>query len=143
MPVGEELDGINVGLMPGERLNGLAGANVPELGESVASARDKGVLVCRVEADTHDVAKMVGELNHLGAGFDIPLHAGHITGRGDDAAVVYEAAARQVAGVTGELTGDLCRPVAVLIKVVDGADIIETTTGDIVAARGISASHDP
>jgi len=92
--VGEELDGINVGLMPGERLDGLAGANVPELGESIASTGDKSVLVRWVEADAHDISKMVGELNHLGAGFDIPLHAGHITGRGDDAAVVDEAAAR-------------------------------------------------
>ena len=54
--VGEELDGIDVGLVAGEGLDGLAGAYVPELGEGVTGAGNEGVLVRRVDADAHDVA---------------------------------------------------------------------------------------
>lgn len=46
--VGEELDGVDVGLVAGKGLDGLAGADVPELGESIAGTRNEGVLVCRI-----------------------------------------------------------------------------------------------
>ena len=141
--VGEELNGVNVGLVAGECLHGLPGADIPQLGEGVACARDKGVLVRRVEADAHDVAEVVGKLDNLSAGLDIPLHARHVARRGDDAAVVDEAAARQVAGVARQFAGDPCRPVAVLVEVVDGADVVETAAGHKVAARGVCAGHDP
>jgi len=44
--------------------------------------------------------------------------------------------ARQFAGHAG-------RPVLVRIKIIDRADVVETATSDIVAARGVRASHDP
>lgn len=78
--VGEKLDGVNIGLVTSKSLYSLASSNVPELGKSIASARDEGVLICRIQADAHDVAKMVGELNLLCAGLDVPLHTGHVSG---------------------------------------------------------------
>lgn len=80
MSVREELDGVDVGLVTSKSLYSLASSNIPELGESIASARDEGVLICRVQADAHDIAKMVGELNLLCAGLDVPLHTGHVSG---------------------------------------------------------------
>lgn len=143
MAIREELDGVDVGLVSGEGLDSLAGSDIPQLGKSIASTGDEGVLVGRVEADAHDVAEMVGELVNLLARLNIPLHAGHVTGRGQDAAVVDEAAAGQVAGVTGELPGDARGAVALLVEVVNGADVVETTACDEVSAGGVGAGHDP
>jgi hypothetical protein len=141
--IGEELNGVNVGLVAGKGLDGLACSDIPELGERVAGTGDEGVLVCGVQADAHNVAEMVGKLVDLLARLDIPLHAGHVAGRGQDAPVVDEAAARQVAGVARQLTGDARGAVALLVQVVDGADVVETTACDKVSARGVGASHDP
>ena len=47
--------------------------------------------------------QMVGEFSDLGTGFNIPEHTGHVSGRGEDATIVDEAAAGEIAGVTGEL----------------------------------------
>lgn len=141
--IGEELDRVDVGLVPGECLHGLAGTDIPQLGERIAGAGDEGVLVGRVEADAHDVAQVIGELDHLRPRLDVPLHARHVARRGDDAAVVDEAAARQVAGVARELPGDPRGPLAVLVEVVDGADVVETAARDVVSARGVGARHDP
>lgn len=141
--VREELDGVDVGLVTSKRLHGLAGADIPQLRESVASTRDKGVLVGGVEADAHDIAEVVGELNDARAGLNVPLHTGHVARRGQDAAVVDEATTGEVAGVTGQFASDAGGAVTVLVQVVDGADVVETTAGDVVAARGIGAGHDP
>lgn len=119
MAVGEELDGVDIRLMAGKGLDGLSGTDVPQLSEGVAGAGDEGVLVRRVQADAHHVAEVIGKLHGLTAGLDIPLHAGHVTGRGQDAPVVDEPTAGKVPGVTGQLAGDPGGPVAVLIKVVD------------------------
>lgn len=143
MAIGEELDGVDVGLVAGKGLDGLAGADVPQLGKGVACARDEGVLVGRVEADAHDVAEVVGELDDLGARLDIPLHTCHIARRREDAAVVDEAAAREIAGMARQFAGDAGGAVAVRVEVVDGADVVEAAAGDIVAARGVGAGHDP
>lgn len=141
--VGEELDGVDVGLVAGKSLDGLAGADIPELGESVAGTGDEGVLVGRVEADAHDVAEVVGKLGDALAGLNVPLDTGHVARGGEDGAVVDEATAGEVAGVAGELAGDARRAVALLIEVVYGADVVETTAGDKVARGGIGAGHDP
>lgn len=97
MTIGEKLDGVDIGLVASECLYGLAGANIPKLSERIASTRHKGVLVCGVQADAHDVAQMVGKLNDLCSCLDIPLHACHIAGGGEDAAVVDKTAAREIA----------------------------------------------
>lgn len=77
--IGEKLDGVDVGLVTSKSLYSLASANIPELGKSIASARDEGILICRVQADAHDIAKVVGELNLLCAGLNVPLHTGHVS----------------------------------------------------------------
>lgn len=143
MAVGEELDGIDIALVARKGLHGLAGADIPQLGEGVAGAGDEGVLVGGVDADAHDIAQVVRELGDFGTGLDIPLHAGHVAGRGEDAAVVDKSAAREVSRVAGELAGDAGRAITVGVEVVDGADVVETTAGDVVAAGGVGASHDP
>lgn len=141
--IGEKLDGVDIGLVASECLYGLAGANIPKLGERIASTRHKGVLVCGVQTDAHYVAQVVGELNDLCPRLDIPLHACHIAGGGEDAAVVDETAAREITCMTRKLPVDTSRAVTVRVQVVDGANVVETTAGDEVAARGIGASHNP
>lgn len=44
--------------------------------------------------------------------------------------------------MTRELTGDPSRPVSGG-EVVDGADVVETTAGDVVSRGGVGAGHDP
>ena len=143
MAVGEELDGVDVGLVAGKCLDRLSGANVPELGKGIAGARDECVLVGRVEADAHDVAEVVGELGHLLTRLNVPLHTRHVARRGQDGAVIDEAAAGEVSGVARELPGHPCGAVALLVEVVDGAYVVEAAAGDKVPARGVGARHDP
>lgn len=78
VPIGEELNGIDVGLVTRKSLHSFASSNIPKLGEGVASTRDKGVLICWVEADAHNIAKVVGEFNLFGASLNIPLHTSHV-----------------------------------------------------------------
>lgn len=91
--IGEELDGVDVGLVTRKSLHSLASSDVPELSESVASTGDESVLICWVEADAHDIAEVVGEFDLLRAGLDIPLHTGHVAGGGQYTSVVDETAA--------------------------------------------------
>lgn len=142
VPVGEELDGVDVGLVSSKSLDGLTSPDIPQFGESITGARDEDVLVGRVDADGHDVAQVVGELGHLRAGLDIPQHTGHVTGRGKDTAIVDETAAGQVTRVSRQLARDTGRPLAGR-QVVDRANVIQTATGDIVSTRGVGASHHP
>lgn len=101
MAIGEELDGVDVGLVAGKSLDRLSGTDIPELGERVAGTGDEGVLVGGIQADAHDIAEMVGKLGDLLARLNVPFHAGHVTRRGEDAAVVDESTAREITGVTG------------------------------------------
>lgn len=119
MTVGEELDGVDIGLVAGKSLDCLPCSDIPQLGEGITSTRDKGVLVGRVQTDAHDIAEVVGELNHFGTGLNIPLHASHISGGGQDAAVIDKAAAGQITGVTRQLTSDPGWAISVLVQVVD------------------------
>lgn len=93
MTIREELNGIDVGLVARKGLHSLTSSDIPELCEGVASTGDEGILVCWVEADAHDIAEVIGKLDLLGARLDVPLHAGHVSGRGEDAPVVDESAA--------------------------------------------------
>lgn len=143
MPVREELNRIDIRLVSSKGLDGLASTDIPQLGKGIAGTRDEGVLVGRVEADAHDISEVIGELDNLAASLNVPLHAGHVTRRGENTPVVDEAAARQVACVAGELAGNPGGAVPVLIEVVDGADVIETTAGNVIAAGRVGARHDP
>lgn len=124
MTIGEKLDGVDIGLVPSEGLHSLARTYVPQFSEGIAGTRNEGVLVCRVQANAHDIAEMVGKLHDLGAGLNVPLHTGHIARRGENTPVIDKTAARQVAGMPRELTGDASGSVAVLIEIIDRTDII-------------------
>lgn len=93
MSVGEELNGVDVGLVTRKSLHSFTSSNVPQLCEGVTSTGDESVLICWVEADAHDIAKVVGKFNLLGARLNIPLHASHVARRGENASVVDESTA--------------------------------------------------
>lgn len=123
-------------------LHALLLADIPQLRESVASTRDELVVVEGVDAQAHHIAEMVGKLVHLGARLEIPQHARHVAGRGEDALVTDESTATEVARVAGQLSGDARRPLPCR-QVVDGADVVETTASDVVARGRVGAGHDP
>lgn len=102
----EELNSVDIRLMTAESLHGLPRSDIPELSKSVASTGDKDVVICGIDADGHDVAQMVGKLGNFTTSFDIPQHAGHIARRSDDATVIDEAAAGEIAGMATELPCD-------------------------------------
>lgn len=129
--------------MASKGLDSLSGTDIPELSESIASTRDEGVLVGRVQANAHDIAKVIGELGDPLAGLDIPANTGHVTRRGEDTAVIDEATAGEVSSVTRELAGDARGAFSLLVEVINRANVVETTAGDEVAAGGIGAGHDP
>lgn len=140
--VGEELNRVDVGVVSSKSLTALLLSDVPELSKGIASTGHELVVVERVNAQTHDVAQVVCKFCDLLAGLDVPEHASHVAGRGKDAAVVDETAARQVAGVPTKLPchsgGAFSRA-----QVVDGANVVETTASHVVAAWRVSAGHDP
>jgi len=126
----------------GKGLHGLSGTDVPKLGECIASTRDEYVLVRRVDADGHDVAEVVSELGDLRSRLDIPQHAGHVSRGRNYSAVVDEATAGQVARVPREFS---CHTGRALTggQVVNGADVVETTAGNVVPAGSVRTSHHP
>lgn len=63
--VGEELNGIDIRVVCGERLDALLLADIPKLGKSVTGTRHELVVIERVDAQAHDVSEMVGKLVHL------------------------------------------------------------------------------
>lgn len=128
--------------MAGEGLHCFANTNVPQFGKHVACARDKDVVGSRVDADAHDISQMVCKLGDLGSRLNVPEYAGHVTGRRQDTSVVDEAAAGQVSRMAREFTGDSRRPISGG-QVVDGADVVEATAGDVVAGWSVGAGHDP
>ena len=78
--VGEELDGVDVGVVRCERLAAFLLSDVPQLGEGVAGSRHELVVIQRVYAQAHDVSKVICEFGDLLAGFNVPQHAGHVAG---------------------------------------------------------------
>lgn len=118
--------------MRGKRLRAPLLSYVPHLCKGIACTRDKHVVVNGVQAKAHDIAEMVGKVVYLGARLNVPQGASHVTGRGEDPAIVDEATAREIAGVAGQLTRDAGRAFAGG-KVVDGADVVQTTASDVVA----------
>jgi hypothetical protein len=140
--VGEELDGVDIGIVGRKGLDTFLLTDIPELGEGIARTRDELVVVERVDAQAHHVTQVVGELVDLGTGFQIPQDTGHVTRRGEDASVADETAAAEVSRVARQFPGDTGRAIA-RRQVVDGADVIQTTAGDVVPAGRVGAGHDP
>lgn len=123
-------------------LHSFAGSNVPKFCKCVASSRDKYVLICRVDADTHDVSQVISEFRNFGPSLDIPQHACHVSRRRNDAAIIDESTAREVARVSRELPRYAGRPFT-RREIIDGADIIETATSHIIAAWSVGTGHHP
>jgi len=88
---------------------------------------------------------MVTEFHDPDAGFNVPQHTGHVTGRSDNLSVIDEPAAREIARVSTEFPGALDRanPAFLRTEIVNGANVVETTAGDKVARRRIGTGHDP
>ena len=82
----------------------------------------------------HHVASVVAELHDTDTRFDIPEHAGHVTGAGDDLAVAEETAAAEVARMSAQLASPFAAGTAIsIIEGVYGANVVQTTTGNEVA----------
>ena len=64
-------DGVDVGLVAGERLSAHAFPDVPELGRGVAGARYKQLDVWP-QRQAHDITGVAGECGRLLASFDVP-----------------------------------------------------------------------
>jgi hypothetical protein len=140
--VREELDSVDVALVSGKGLNGLASSDIPELGERIAGTGNEDILIRWIYADGHDITKMVSEFSNLGASLDIPEHTGHIARGSEDAAIIYEATAGEVSRMAGELTSDTSRSIT-RRQIIHGTNVVETTTGNVVSTRSVCAGHDP
>jgi len=140
--VGEELNSVDVRIVGGEGLDTLLLSNVPELCEGIAGTGNELIVVERVDAQAHDIAEMVGEFLQLLASLNIPEHTGHVTGRRQDATIVDEATAREVSRMTRQFSSNTSGAIAGG-EVVNGTDVVQTTTSDVVATGSIGTSHDP
>lgn len=140
--IGEKLDCVDVGVVRSKGLHAFLLADIPQLGEGIASARYELVVVEGVYAQAHDISQVVGELMHLGPGFQVPKHAGHVARRGEDSLVAYEPTATEVSRMARQLSRNAGRAFA-RGQVVDGADVVQATAGHIVAGGRVRARHDP
>jgi len=135
LPGWEEGNGIDVCLVASEGLDGLSGSHVPQFRELVASPGDEGVLVGR-EGYAHHVTGVIEELLHLRTRLRVPKNAGVVPRSGDDAFVVNETTAGEVAGVSVELTrhsnGNLFGA-----QVVNGANIVQASARHETAGWGV------
>lgn len=86
---------------------------------------------------------MVGKFGDFLAGLDIPFHASHVSRGSQNTAVVDKPAAGQVTGMTRQFPSHACGAIALLIEVVDGANVVEAAAGHEVSAGSIGAGHDP
>lgn len=142
--VGEGGDGVDVGFVAGEGVGALAGLDIPDLGGGVASSRNEDALVGRDSA-RHDVtlvSLLAVEFGDLGASLNVPKNAGHVTGGGDDLLLIEETAAREEASVGAKLTADSDGELSAS-KVVNRANVVETSASNEAARGGESAGHDP
>lgn len=94
IPVREELDRVNVGVVSRKCLYAFLLSNVPKFRECVTGAGDELIVVERVDAQTHHVTQMIRELMELRTSLDIPKHTGHVAGGSENTAVVDESTAR-------------------------------------------------
>eukprot|EP00732_Lithocolla_globosa_P005325 Lithocolla_globosa_v1_NODE_5448_length_1237_cov_33.906937.p2 type:complete len:131 gc:universal NODE_5448_length_1237_cov_33.906937:334-726(+) len=126
-------NGIDVGVMTEKGLNGVfAGTDIPETGSSVTACRHKGLfgLTVGFHRQTHHITGV--PLKGVGSKpvFNVPQNAGHVTRTGQDLRVGQKSAARKVASVATELSGN--PGTTALPQVVDGTHIIKTTAGNKV-----------
>lgn len=159
--VREELDSVDIAFVACEGLYCFAGTDVPDLGHGVACARDEDVgiraereassrtsseekrLKEKTPADSpHDIPSVIIVLLNPNPILNVPEHTSHITGTSQNLPIIQEPAARQVSRMRRELSrnfnGSLPTP-----KVINRADVVETSTSYPVPRRRIRARHDP
>ena len=91
----------------------------------------------------HYVPSVVAELHNADTSLDIPEHAGHISRTGDNLAVIEESAAAEITRMSAQFASTLDVASIFAVQVVNGTDIVETTTGDKVSGGGIGTGHNP
>ena len=146
--VREEGDGVNIGLVSSERLNTLAytntSAKIPELSRSIDGTRDKCVAVDR---DTHNITIVTLEALDGSSSVDIPQNAGGVTRGGKNFIIIYEAAAREITFVVLKFSTSVNSHITIIyssiLKTIDRAEVIETTTCHESTRLGVGAGHDP
>jgi len=143
--IGEELHGVDVGLVASEGLDAgslvVVGTHIPELTGGVARTGDKGVVVHR---NAHHITSVVVEDGLGSLGLDVPQDTSGITRRGQNLIILDETAARQVTLVLSKLGMSLLLAIDVVLgQLVHGAQVVEATAGHESAGRRVGASHDP
>lgn len=143
LAIGEEGDGVDVGLMSDVGLDGLAGPDVPNLGGGVHAASNEDILVFGVEGEAHYISRVAGVGRQDLSGANIPQDTGGVTRRREDASFVDKAAAAQISVVRYQLL--LCPGLLLrLLEVVYRAHIVQTAARDEVALGLLEgAGHDP
>lgn len=74
----EELDGIDILLMPHKRLHGPLRSDIPKLRKRIARTGHKRVVTRWTDTDTHNISQVIRKLRYFVSRFDIPHHARHI-----------------------------------------------------------------
>ena len=86
---------------------------------------------------------MIAELYDPNTSFDVPQHASHITGTGNNLSVVDETAAAEITRMSAQFPSPLHVATLFAVEVVDRTDIVKTTTSNETSRWRISTGHDP
>ena len=134
--VGEEGEGVDVGLVPGEHALRAAGADVPHAHVKVAAAGGKDVRVADVHAG--NVPAVADELAHGHAALRVPLDSAGVPGDGEHLVRRQEAAPGKEARVPVQLD-DLFAGA----QPMDRADVVQAARGRQGAVLAEVAAHHP
>jgi len=109
---GDVLYGINILRMTNKSLDRLSHPNIPNLGHTITSSTDKQIWIGRINAQTHDIAQMIGKLCDFCPRINIPKNTSHVpTGR-QDSAIVEKPTTTQISGMRRQLPCHTIGPLA-------------------------------
>jgi len=118
--------------------------------ETTRPESERGERRKRNEYSRHDISSMIVEIHDPHSCIDIPKHTGHISRTGYDLPIVDEPTATEVTRVSAEFPRRLgssssrsSRVVGSRFDRVNGADVVESSTGDEVSGRRVGTGHDP
>mmetsp|Transcript_28180 Transcript_28180/g.75866 ORF Transcript_28180/g.75866 Transcript_28180/m.75866 type:complete len:259 (+) Transcript_28180:144-920(+) len=132
---------VDVRLVAHEGFLALFRTHVPELGCSIARARDEGHLpLVLLDRDGQHITIVICILGNECARFNVPKHARHVPRCRDNLMVTDEPARGQVARMRCQLSRNAVRGAP---EVVHGAHIVEPAACCKVARRRVRARHDP
>jgi hypothetical protein len=156
------LDGIDIGLVAGESLDGFACSDVPDFGSRIASTRYKEISVgCEGNTTSqlvpardngqasspHDVPSMIIKLLSPDALLDIPKHTRHVSRTSNNPPIIDKSTSRQVPRMSTKFSSKFDLPArssrSSTSDGIDGTDVVQSTTSDKVAAWRVCTSHDP